>query len=352
MIYLKALIMIFIAEMGDKTQLLAMAFALRYKMRDILLGVAIGAFLNHGLAIALGALILKKVPMDYIQLGAGVMFLYFAFSSLKIEQEEVQEKSFKMAPFIGIAIAFFMGELGDKTQLAALSLSTTEAKPLIVLLGTTSGMVLTSLVGIIVGAKLGRKVPEDKLKLASFVMFLFFGIQKIYKPIYSEYGLTVTLAFLAIVAIVAYVLGARFIRRYAQISETGYAKMATKLHDLKLKASDSAMSMCLGIDRCGVCSGDKCLVGYLKLITASSEKMNESDMIVLSSLLNKDFNKQEARELLADIAEYYGSFEKEYEDNKLLERIRKVAEIIAFGAQIETDNVIEYNEKVRELING
>ena len=82
--YIGAVILIFFAEMGDKTQFLAMAFATKYSIKKIVLGIAIGSFLNHGLAILFGRALLQLIPANIFGLVAGLMFIFFAFNSLKI----------------------------------------------------------------------------------------------------------------------------------------------------------------------------------------------------------------------------------------------------------------------------
>jgi len=76
--FIKAFFLIFAAEMGDKTQILAMAFATRYPVKKVLLGIFIGSLLNHGIAVALGAIISTQIPLDAIQTAAGVAFIGFA----------------------------------------------------------------------------------------------------------------------------------------------------------------------------------------------------------------------------------------------------------------------------------
>ena len=121
---LKAFTLIFIAEMGDKTQILAMAFATRYPVKKVLLGIGIGAFLNHGLAVLLGSLLSNFIPINTLQLVAGIAFVGFAIWSLKIEEDDEEETpKFQLGPVVTIALAFFIGELGDKTQLTAITLA-------------------------------------------------------------------------------------------------------------------------------------------------------------------------------------------------------------------------------------
>lgn len=154
--FLKAFALIFVAEMGDKTQIMAMAFATQYAIKSILSGVFLGSFLNHGIAILLGSLFLTKLPMGLIQLLAGAVFIAFGLQSLNIEGDSDEEKSkAKHGAVLTVAMAFFIGELGDKTQLTAMTLGTESMYPFLTLMGTSLGMVSVSLFGIFIGAKLG-----------------------------------------------------------------------------------------------------------------------------------------------------------------------------------------------------
>ncbi|MEA3422966.1 MAG: TMEM165/GDT1 family protein, partial [Bacillota bacterium] len=250
-VYLKALFMIFMAEMGDKTQILAMTFALKYNMKQILFGVAVGAFLNHGLAIILGTMLTKVLPLNSLKIFAGTLFIFFAFYSLKVEDEEVENTSNKYGAIITVAIAFFIGELGDKTQLTALGLGTSESYPILVLMGTTSGMVLTSMLGIIVGTKLGKKMPEDKLKMMSFLIFSFFGIEKLYINLFVKYDfITQFYFFMIIYIIVTIVVLSKFIKKLKILKETSLKKKAQSLFELKNNINKQAFKMC---KNCNVC---------------------------------------------------------------------------------------------------
>jgi len=112
---IKAFMLIFIAEMGDKTQILAMAFAVRFPVKKVLLGIGIGAFLNHGLAVIVGSYLSKMISIDIVQMVAGFVFILFALWTLKPdEDDEVEEAKSKFGPVATVALAFFLGELGDK----------------------------------------------------------------------------------------------------------------------------------------------------------------------------------------------------------------------------------------------
>ncbi len=95
--------------------------------------------------------------MDWIQLIAGIMFVIFGLIALREEELEDEKNKKSYGPIITVAIAFFVGELGDKTQLTAMTLSAEGNYPLFILLGTTLGMIGTSGLGIYIGSRLGEK---------------------------------------------------------------------------------------------------------------------------------------------------------------------------------------------------
>src|SRR5690606_22932798 len=146
------------AEMGDKTQILAMAFATQYQVKKVLMGVFLGSLLNHGIAVALGSYLSSVIPINTIQIIAGISFVGFALWTLKNDDDDEEEgdSKGKFGPVFTVAMAFFIGELGDKTQLTAITLSVDASYPVFILLGTVSGMILTSSLGIYVGSKIGN----------------------------------------------------------------------------------------------------------------------------------------------------------------------------------------------------
>ncbi|WFD10146.1 TMEM165/GDT1 family protein [Tepidibacter hydrothermalis] len=180
--FIKAFVLITLAEMGDKTQLLALAFASKFKPLYVLVGIFIGAFLNHGLAIALGNYISKLVPIEQVQLFASLLFIFFGLWSLRLDigDDEDEDIDSKYGPIFTVAFAFFIGELGDKTQLTAMTLGANSSYPLLVLLGTVTGMIVTGGLGIIVGKLLGKKIPEVTMKIIASFVFMFFGTIGLY----------------------------------------------------------------------------------------------------------------------------------------------------------------------------
>jgi putative Ca2+/H+ antiporter (TMEM165/GDT1 family) len=321
--YLKALSLIFVAEMGDKTQILAMTFAMQYSVVSILTGVGIGAFLNHGIAIALGALLMNVIPMEMMQVLAGALFVFFAFKSLSVEDEDEEEcKSKKFGPILTVAIAFFVGELGDKTQLAALGLSTDASYPWIILLGTTSGMMLTSLVGIVVGRKLGKKIPEDKLKIGAFFIFMIFGVQKLYGSLFLDMNMIYFVVLLFVLTLFGIASIGRFRKTYAAFSETLYSKKSQALMDLKEKGMTATEDLC---QSCSTCDGTSCMVGYMKAVIDSGKPLEMNH----NNLVNKSFDRERAQEMLEDIKLYYEQFEDLQDKDEVIEEVRKVMERIA-----------------------
>ncbi len=176
---LGAFLLVFVAEMGDKTQILAMMFATKYRATAVLAGVFMGSLLNHGLAVLLGAQLGCLIPVSVLGTIAGAAFIYFAFSSLKYGNDEKEQLRKYKSPIFTVGSAFFIGELGDKTQLAAITLSMDADYPWIILIGTVGAMVATSMIGIWIGSKIGKKIPDIFIKTFSAVLFFMFGVTKL-----------------------------------------------------------------------------------------------------------------------------------------------------------------------------
>ena len=181
--FLEAFVMVFMGEMGDKSQFLALAFATCYPMRTVLGGVSLGIGLNHGLAIIAALLIVGIFKnMTFLQIAAGFLFLFFGLSTLKSEDEDEEEevKTCTKGSLLTVATAFFVGELGDKTQLMAMTLAMNSERPAVIFLATVSSMILVSLFGILVGRSLGKRIPHRALSYLAAFLFLLFGTLKLY----------------------------------------------------------------------------------------------------------------------------------------------------------------------------
>jgi putative Ca2+/H+ antiporter (TMEM165/GDT1 family) len=181
---IKALLFVVVAEMGDKTQLLAMAMASKYKARQVMLGVLVATILNHALAVALGSYLSSVIPMDIVKNVAGIAFLVFGLWTLRGDKlDEDEKKKQKFGPVVTVAIAFFLAEMGDKTQLMTIAISADSKFPLFILMGTTMGMLIADGLGIIGGAWMAKHVPDKYIKWGAGIVFIFFGTLTLYTAV-------------------------------------------------------------------------------------------------------------------------------------------------------------------------
>ena len=182
-IFWTVLATIFIAEMGDKTQLLLVAMAGKYKISHILTGTWLATAVLNLLAVGVGAALGSYLDMRVIKAAAALAFFWFAYSTIKGDEEGEEEKEVKhrFGPVIGIFISFFIGELGDKTQLSAITLAAAYTNhsfnnAFYVFMGCTIGLILADLIGLIVGVVLKSKMPAGILNYLSFAIFAIFGV--------------------------------------------------------------------------------------------------------------------------------------------------------------------------------
>ncbi|MCU1344875.1 MAG: hypothetical protein JWL70_1141 [Acidimicrobiia bacterium] len=170
---------IFVAELGDKSQLMALTFAARYKALPILIGITIATAVVHGCSVLLGAAVGVALPTKAISVVAGLAFLGFAAWTLrgdKLSDEEAQraERAPRSAVWAA-AGAFFLAELGDKTMLATITLATEEGL-FGTWIGSTLGMVTADGLAIVVGQQLGSRLPERAIRIGASALFVIFGI--------------------------------------------------------------------------------------------------------------------------------------------------------------------------------
>lgn len=195
-----------LAEMGDKTQLLAMAFATKYKASKVLVGVFLATVLNHALAVAAGNLITRfHSAQIWIQGIAALSFIFFGLWTIRGDKLEGEEnRSTRFGAVMTVAIAFFIAELGDKTQLATIALATKfPDNPAGILMGTTTGMLIADGIGICVGVVMCKKIPERTIKLASAVVFILFGLLGSFQVITGKLGINMPYALLILSVLVA-----------------------------------------------------------------------------------------------------------------------------------------------------
>jgi putative Ca2+/H+ antiporter (TMEM165/GDT1 family) len=173
-----------LAEIGDKTQLLAFILAARFKRPvPIIAGILCATLVNHGMAGALGAWITTVVSPEIMRWVVGISFLAMAIWTLipdKIEEEETQiAKHFGV--FGATLVSFFLAEMGDKTQIATVALAAHYGSPLMVVAGTTLGMLLADVPAVFVGNKFAEKIPMKLVHSIAAAIFAVMGLLTLFK---------------------------------------------------------------------------------------------------------------------------------------------------------------------------
>lgn len=168
-----------LAEIGDKTQLLAFILAARFKKPlPIIAGILCATLVNHGLAGALGAWITTTVSSEMLRWVLGASFIGMAIWTLipdQIEDEETQVAQ-KFGVFGATLITFFLAEMGDKTQIATIAMAAHYANPLTVVAGTTLGMLLADVPAVFAGDKLANKIPMRLVHSIAAAIFAVLGV--------------------------------------------------------------------------------------------------------------------------------------------------------------------------------
>lgn len=210
--FLNALLIVGIAELGDKTQLLVVGLTSKYKLKDVLTGIFIGITLNSVLAVLLGSLVgaAFSAKMLYVKVAAGLLFLFFALWSLwEGEEEEDGRVRVGKMPVLSIAAAFFVAELGDKTQIATASIAATDAQSAVpVFCGAASGLILANLIGIVFGIFLCKNVPGCVFRYISVAIFWVFGLITLFSPLIELLGKGAGLVVFLIAAVLSVIIGA------------------------------------------------------------------------------------------------------------------------------------------------
>src|SRR4051795_6493205 len=170
---------IFVAELGDKSQLMALTFATRFKPVPVLIGITVATALVHLVSVGIGYGLGATLPTGWISLIAGVAFLVFGAWTLRgdkltDEEKEKAERTTRSA-ILAVGGAFFLAELGDKTMLATITLATQHGW-FGTWLGSTIGMVAADALAIGVGRLLGRRLPENTIRYGAAALFVIFGI--------------------------------------------------------------------------------------------------------------------------------------------------------------------------------
>jgi Ca2+/H+ antiporter, TMEM165/GDT1 family len=175
---LAALGLVFIAELGDKTQLVALGFGARHRLAPVLTGVVIAYMATNLLSVVVGGLLGATLPTRAIGLGGGVLFLGFAAWTLWKDDEDDDDEGAATGDgsiVLSVATAMFIAELGDKTMLATATLAA-QGNPVLVWIGATVGIILAGTLGVLLGRVFGARLPERATRIGSAVLFAVFGV--------------------------------------------------------------------------------------------------------------------------------------------------------------------------------
>jgi len=178
--------LVFLAELGDKTQLLALGFGARYPFRTVLIGLILGFGAAGAVAAVVGGVLGAALPSRPIAIAGGILFLLFALNTLRgvwtgnkataDDEHAEDEHVVKVHNVIAsIALTIAIGELGDKTQLTTATLAA-QSNPFAVWIGATAGTVTAAAIGAFAGQRLGARLQPNAVQIASAVLFAVFGV--------------------------------------------------------------------------------------------------------------------------------------------------------------------------------
>ena len=172
-------VVVFVAELGDKSQLMALTFATRYRTWPVLIGITIATAVVHLVSVGVGYGLGATLPTGWIALIAGLAFLGFGAWTLRgdtlTDEEKTKAERSTGSAILAVGGAFFLAELGDKTMLATITLAT-QYGWFGTWIGSTVGMVAADALAILVGRLLGRHLPDKVIKYGAAALFAIFGI--------------------------------------------------------------------------------------------------------------------------------------------------------------------------------
>ena len=145
---------------------------------SVLIGITLATAAVHALSVVIGWAAAANLPVDVINIAAGLAFLAFAAWTIRGDtltpEEEARARRTARSPIVAVGVAFFLAELGDKTMLATVTLATTE-EVFGTWIGSTLGMVVADAIAIVIGKQLGARLPQRAIKIGSAALFVVFG---------------------------------------------------------------------------------------------------------------------------------------------------------------------------------
>ncbi len=169
-----------LAEMGDKTQLVALTLASRYRRPwTVMLGILLATVANHALAASIGAHLAAALPRPWLGWILALGFIAFGLWTLVPDRADSDGVGGRWGPLVTSALVFFVAEMGDKTQLATVALGARFASTAAVTTGTTLGMLVADGLAVFAGDRLGTTVPMRQVRWAAAALFFAFGVAAI-----------------------------------------------------------------------------------------------------------------------------------------------------------------------------
>ncbi|WP_420452145.1 TMEM165/GDT1 family protein [Ilumatobacter sp.] len=174
---------VFVAELGDKTQLLALGFGARHPLRTVALGLTLGYGAAGLVAAAVGGILGSALPQRPIEIVGGVVFVVFAVLAVRDVDgngdgdADAERAGVRRSPSVvaSIALTIAVAEMGDKTQIATAALAA-RSNPIATWVGATAGAVASGMIGAYAGTMVGDRIPDAALRWASAVLFTLFGV--------------------------------------------------------------------------------------------------------------------------------------------------------------------------------
>jgi putative Ca2+/H+ antiporter (TMEM165/GDT1 family) len=169
---------VFLAELGDKTQLLAVNFGSRYPLRQVIAGLALGYGAASLVAVTVGGLLGASLPQRPIEVAGGLVFIVFGLLAVRTDDDTAEDQRPSMvrsSVVATIGLAIFVAEMGDKTQIATATLAA-RSNPIGTWIGATAGEVASGMIGVLAGSMIGDRIPATAMKWVSALLFVAFGI--------------------------------------------------------------------------------------------------------------------------------------------------------------------------------
>jgi len=175
--FLVAFGVVFVAELGDKSQLMVLTLATRFPAWQVLGAITVATALIHLISVLVGGAVAAVLPTEAITVAAGLAFVGFGIWTLRgaADEDERTAVSNGRSPIVAAAAAFFLAELGDKTMLASMTLAARNGI-LGTWVGATAGMVAADAIAVLVGATLGRRLPARAIRFLAAGLFLVVGV--------------------------------------------------------------------------------------------------------------------------------------------------------------------------------